>query len=65
MNGRPKAGEGDWDRVGWEPQFGELNESLGLDDAIASADHQTFLESNLPDKFFGGGFKIFFFFFRP
>ncbi|KAG0635305.1 C2 domain-containing protein [Tuber brumale] len=52
VNGQPKAGDGDWSRTGWEPQFGSLNDTFGLDDVVAE-DHQTFLESKLDDKFFG------------
>ena len=55
VNGQPKAGDGEWSRTGWEPQFGSLNDTLGLDDALAE-DHQTLLESKLDDKFFGGKF---------
>ncbi|KAI5851685.1 C2 domain-containing protein [Morchella snyderi] len=51
VNGCPKAGDGDWSRVGWEPRFGTLNDALGLGDAVQ--DHQTFVEANLDDKFFG------------
>ncbi|RPB03096.1 tricalbin [Choiromyces venosus 120613-1] len=52
VNGQPKAGDGEWSRTGWEPRFGNLNDALGLDDAVAE-DHQTLLESKLDDKFFG------------
>lgn len=54
VNGFPKAGDGEWSRVGWEPRFGSLNDALGLDDAAQN--HQTFVEANLDDKFFGGEF---------
>ncbi|PWW79118.1 tricalbin [Tuber magnatum] len=52
VNGQSKAGDGEWSRTGWEPQFGNLNDTLGLDDSVAE-DHQTLLESRLDDKFFG------------
>ena len=55
INGQPKAGDGEWSRVGWEPQFGDLNDTFGLGDVMAE-DHQTLLEGKLDDKFFGGEF---------
>ena len=55
VNGQPKAGDGEWSRVGWEPQFGSLNDTFGLGDVVAE-DQQTLLESRLDDKFFGGEF---------
>lgn len=55
VNGFPKAGDGEWERTGWAPRFGSLNDALGLDDAIAE-NHQTFVEASLDDKFFGGEF---------
>lgn len=57
VNGFPKAGDGEWDRTGWAPRFGSLNDALGLDDAIAE-NHQTFVEASLGDKFFGGKFWV-------
>lgn len=56
VNGFPKAGDGEWDRTGWTPRFGSLNDALGIDDAIAE-NHQTLVEANLDDKFFGGEFE--------
>lgn len=55
VNGFPKAGDGEWDRTGWAPRFGSLNDALGIDDVIAE-NHQTFVEASLSDKFFGGEF---------
>ncbi|KAI5780050.1 C2 domain-containing protein [Geopyxis carbonaria] len=52
VNGHPKAGDGEWGRTGWSPRFGSLNEALGIDGAVTT-DHQTWVESNLDDKFFG------------
>jgi len=54
VNGLPKAGDGEWDRTGWEPRIGGLNDALGLNKLADAADHQTWVESNLDDKFFGG-----------
>ena len=53
VNGLPKAGDGEWSRTGWEPQFGNLNDSLGVT-ADIGGDHQTWVEGSLDDKFFGG-----------
>lgn len=52
VNGHPKAGEGNWERTGWEPRFGPVAEAFGVD--TSSADHQTWVEANLDEKFFGG-----------
>lgn len=54
VNGYPKAGDGEWERTGWEPRIGSLNDALGLNTLPDGADHQTWVESNLDDKFFGG-----------
>ncbi|TGZ80655.1 tricalbin [Ascodesmis nigricans] len=48
----PPAGEGNWEPTGWEPRFGSLNDALNIDQYI-SADHQTWVEATLDDKFFG------------
>ncbi|KAI5842793.1 C2 domain-containing protein [Tricharina praecox] len=53
VNGYPKAGDGEWERTGWEPRIGSLNDALGLNTLPDGADHQTWVESNLDDKFFG------------
>ncbi len=41
------------ERTGWAPRFGQgsLTEAEGAENLL---DHQTFLESKLDDKFFGG-----------
>ncbi|KAL7269910.1 Tricalbin-2 [Rhizina undulata] len=52
VNGFPKAGEGEWDRTGWTPRFGGLNDVLGVNNTIAP-DHQTWVEANLDEKFYG------------
>ena len=50
----PKAGDGEWERTGWEPRFGNMNDALGVNNEDSVVDHQTFVESNLDEKFFGG-----------
>lgn len=55
VNGHPKAGDGEWDRVGWEPRLGSLNDALGVDAIKEKAEeHQTWVETQLDDKFYGG-----------
>ena len=54
VNGYPKAGDGEWDRVGWEPRFGTLNDALGVEALKEQAEHQTWVETQLEDKYFGG-----------
>ncbi|KAF1831287.1 tricalbin [Decorospora gaudefroyi] len=56
-NGRTpqKADDDDdarWNRVGWAPQFG-MPGAHSEDDEATMADHQTWLEGRLEDKFFG------------
>jgi hypothetical protein len=54
-NGRVSVGEDDrWarDRTGWAPRFGTGNPEDSAGDTLL--DHQTFLDSKLHDKFFGG-----------
>lgn len=53
VNGFPKAGDGEWDRVGWAPQFGSLEDSLEVS-KYANSDHQTWVESKLDEKWYGG-----------
>lgn len=47
-----KAGDGNWEGTGWEPRFGSLNDALDLDGH--RTDHQTWIEANLDEKYFGG-----------
>ena len=42
------------DRVGWEPRFGTGETAADKADDRTLLDHQTFLESKLDEKFFGG-----------
>ena len=42
------------DRVGWEPRFGTGETAAEKEDTTNLLDHQTFLESKLDDKFYGG-----------
>src|SRR5690606_41967945 len=55
VNGHPKAGDGNWERTGWEPRFGSVSDAFGDVDR-SSADHQTWVEASLDEKFFGGLF---------
>jgi hypothetical protein len=57
VNGFPKAGDGEWGRTGWSPRFGSLNDALTVDEHNA-ADHQTWVESQLDEKFFGGTVEV-------
>ena len=41
------------EQVGWAPQFHQV-ESTEADTGESLLDHQTFLESKIDDKFFGG-----------
>jgi len=56
-NGHASAGPDDedekWARVGWAPRFGMLGSEDPADDEGTLADHQTWLESRIEDKFFG------------
>jgi hypothetical protein len=54
VNGFPKAGDGEWSRTGWEPRFGSLNDALGITQGDVTTDHQTWVEGQLDEKFFGG-----------
>jgi hypothetical protein len=45
------------ERTGWAPRFGDGSEST--DAEISPADHQTWVEGKLDDKFFGGMSVIF------
>lgn len=47
-----KAGDGNWEGTGWEPRFGSLNDALDLDGH--RTDHQTWIEANVDEKFYGG-----------
>lgn len=46
------------EKVGWAPRFGQgsITEAEAQESLL---DHQTFLESKLDDKFFGGKFNIY------
>ncbi|KAF2144009.1 uncharacterized protein K452DRAFT_306654 [Aplosporella prunicola CBS 121167] len=44
--------EKQWDRVGWAPQFGLPGAGEDVDEGTL-LDHQTWVESNLDEKFFG------------
>jgi hypothetical protein len=54
VNGFPKAGDGEWSRTGWEPRFGNLNDALGITQGEGISDHQTWVEGQLDEKFYGG-----------
>ncbi|KAF9690489.1 hypothetical protein EKO04_011358 [Ascochyta lentis] len=54
-NGHPQGLDPDarWDRVGWAPRFGMPGSEHPDDDEGTMLDHQTYLEAQLDDKFFG------------
>ncbi|RMZ68452.1 membrane bound c2 domain [Pyrenophora seminiperda CCB06] len=51
----PEKGNDDarWDRVGWAPRFGMPGSDEPIEDEASLADHQTWLEGRIEDKFFG------------
>ncbi|KAK3059961.1 hypothetical protein LTS18_009648, partial [Coniosporium uncinatum] len=51
-NGLPKDDQEQWDRVGWAPRFGPGKEAKE-DDGTTMLDHQTWLEGQLEDKWYG------------
>jgi len=51
-NGLPKDDQELWDRVGWAPRFGPGKEAKE-DDGTTMLDHQTWLEGQLEDKWYG------------
>ncbi|KZF24395.1 membrane bound c2 domain-containing protein [Xylona heveae TC161] len=60
-NGKPTGANGQvpederWarDRVGWAPRFGPGSFVEGDEEEVSMLDHQTWVESKLPDKFYG------------
>lgn len=44
--------EDDWGKTGWEPRFGWPTEPANEGESML--DHATLVESQLPEKFFGG-----------
>jgi hypothetical protein len=52
-NGGAREDDG-WSKVGWAPRFGSGDSKEEKEDETNLLDHQTFLESKLDDKFFGG-----------
>lgn len=51
-NTAPKKEETTWEQCGWEPRFGSLNDALDFDGH--KDDHQTWIEANVDEKFYGG-----------
>jgi hypothetical protein len=43
-----------WETVGWAPRFGTGETAAEKADTTTLLDHQTFLESKLDEKFYGG-----------
>jgi hypothetical protein len=48
--------EDDWGKTGWEPRFGWPSEPA--DEGESMLDHTTLVESQLPEKFFGGKLHV-------
>ena len=42
------------DRTGWPPQFEKVKDENGEEDEPTLLDHQTWIDSKLDDKYYGG-----------
>lgn len=51
----PEDEDAEWvERVGWAPRFGNGSSGDSIEDGENMLDHQTWIEGQLDDKFFGG-----------